>query len=261
MFFAAQKLGCVPVNVNYRYVGAELAYLLDNSDAAALVFHGDFAPTVAAALPELPRAAGRSLLQVDDGDEPAARRRGRLRGRVAAGATRRRRARREPSGDDLLFALHRRHHGHAQGRHVARSTTCTGRCWQIGSARAADDRRRRRRRGRARTGRERRRCPRRPLMHGTGLFIALSTLAGGGTVVLVDDAALDADAVWDAVERETGAACSRSSATPSPARCSPRSTPQPDRWDLSSLRRSSSSGVTWSPETKQGLLATSRTSS
>jgi non-ribosomal peptide synthetase component F len=37
-FFAAQKLGAVPVNVNYRYVGAELAYLLDNSDTAALVF-------------------------------------------------------------------------------------------------------------------------------------------------------------------------------------------------------------------------------
>ncbi len=46
-FFAAQKLGCVPVNVNYRYVGAELAYLLDNSDAAALIFHDQFASTVA----------------------------------------------------------------------------------------------------------------------------------------------------------------------------------------------------------------------
>ena len=32
-FYAAQKLGAVPVNVNYRYVGAELAYLLDNSDS------------------------------------------------------------------------------------------------------------------------------------------------------------------------------------------------------------------------------------
>ena len=42
-FFAAQKLGCVPVNVNYRYVGAELAYLLENSDAAALVYHDEFA--------------------------------------------------------------------------------------------------------------------------------------------------------------------------------------------------------------------------
>src|SRR6187401_1244878 len=49
-FFATQKLGAVPVNVNYRYVGAELAYLLDNSDAAAVVFHDEFGPTVADAL-------------------------------------------------------------------------------------------------------------------------------------------------------------------------------------------------------------------
>src|SRR5436190_313746 len=53
-FFAAQKLGCVPVNVNYRYVGAELAYLLDNSDAAALIFHDQFASTVQDALAALP---------------------------------------------------------------------------------------------------------------------------------------------------------------------------------------------------------------
>src|SRR5438105_8022933 len=64
-FFAAQKLGAVPVNVNYRYVGAELAYLLDNSDTAALVFHDDFAPTVAEALATLPAdRQPRVLLQV-----------------------------------------------------------------------------------------------------------------------------------------------------------------------------------------------------
>ena len=64
-FFAAQKLGAVPVNVNYRYVGAELAYLLDNSDTVALVFHDDFAPTVADALATLPDdRRPRLLLQV-----------------------------------------------------------------------------------------------------------------------------------------------------------------------------------------------------
>ncbi len=54
VFFGAQKLGCVPVNVNYRYVGAELAFLLDNSDAVALVYHDEFASTVADALAALP---------------------------------------------------------------------------------------------------------------------------------------------------------------------------------------------------------------
>ena len=34
---AAFKLRAVPINVNYRYVEEELAYLLDNADAVALV--------------------------------------------------------------------------------------------------------------------------------------------------------------------------------------------------------------------------------
>ena len=51
------------------------------------------------------------------------------------------------------------------------------------------------------------------------------------------------------------ARASRSSATPSPVRCSKRSTPNPHRWDLSALSAITSSGVTWSPETKRGLLA------
>ena len=41
-----------------------------------------------------------------------------------------------------------------------------------------------------------------PLMHGTGLFIALSTLSGGGTVVLIDEVGLDPDTVWIEVERK-----------------------------------------------------------
>src|SRR5690349_6955978 len=55
-FYGALLAGCVPVNVNYRYVGSELAYLLDNSDSRALVFHDDFAATVAEALAALPKS-------------------------------------------------------------------------------------------------------------------------------------------------------------------------------------------------------------
>src|SRR6478752_1746984 len=38
---AAFKAGLVPVNTNYRYTGDELAYLWDNADVEAVVFHGD----------------------------------------------------------------------------------------------------------------------------------------------------------------------------------------------------------------------------
>ncbi len=46
--FAAYKLRAVPVNVNYRYVEAELRYLFDNADLVALVHDAQFAPRIAA---------------------------------------------------------------------------------------------------------------------------------------------------------------------------------------------------------------------
>ena len=61
----AWKARAAAVNVNYRYVAAELARVLDDSAAAAVVFHGAFAATLAEVLPALPEL--RLLLQVDDG--------------------------------------------------------------------------------------------------------------------------------------------------------------------------------------------------
>ena len=39
--FACFKAGLVPVNTNYRYTGDELAYLWDNAEVEAVVFHSD----------------------------------------------------------------------------------------------------------------------------------------------------------------------------------------------------------------------------
>jgi len=250
-FYAAQKLGAVPVNVNYRYVGAELAYLLDNSDAVALVFHDDFAATVSDALATLP--AGRRprlLLQVEHAG-------GTERGDGAldyataiAGAPTGPPTDREPSGDDLVFL----YTGGTTGSPKAvmwRSDDLYVSLWQMArpgteppdveAAMRADKR--------AAT------ClPACPLMHGTGLFIALSTLAGGGTVVLLDTQRLDAAAVWDAVEREQVKACTIvGDAFARPLLAALEA--DPSRWDLSGLRAITSSGVTWSPETKRGLLS------
>ncbi|MGH9290802.1 MAG: acyl-CoA synthetase [Acidimicrobiales bacterium] len=63
--FGAWKARCAAINVNYRYVASELAYVLRDSDAAAVVYHASFASTLAEVLPDLPRV--RLLLQVDDG--------------------------------------------------------------------------------------------------------------------------------------------------------------------------------------------------
>ncbi|MGW0027490.1 acyl-CoA synthetase [Rhodococcus sp. NPDC003383] len=54
-----------PFNVNYRYTGSELAQLLANSEATALVYHAAFAPTVAAVRSSLPSL--RVLIQIADG--------------------------------------------------------------------------------------------------------------------------------------------------------------------------------------------------
>ncbi len=253
VFYAAQKLGCVPVNVNYRYVGPELAYLLDNSDAAALVYHDDFAATVADALLSLPHERRpRVLLEVaHDHPEAGPSLEGARAYEVAlADAPSGPATDREPSGDDLIFL----YTGGTTGSPKAvvwRSDDLYVSLWQMArpgmqppDVEAA-----------IRAGKQAATAlPACPLMHGTGLFTALSTLAGGGTVVLLDTQRLDAEAVWDAVGREhvevltiVGDAFAR------PLLAALDATPE--RFDLSSLRAITSSGVTWSPETKAALLA------
>jgi len=54
-----------PFNVNYRYVGEELRYLLDDARPRALVLHSSLAPTFAEVLPTLKEAPD-VLLQVSD---------------------------------------------------------------------------------------------------------------------------------------------------------------------------------------------------
>jgi acyl-CoA synthetase (AMP-forming)/AMP-acid ligase II len=63
--YGAFKHGCVPVNVNYRYLDEELRYLIENSDSEAVVFHTSLAPRVAAVQGKLP--AVKVWFSVDDG--------------------------------------------------------------------------------------------------------------------------------------------------------------------------------------------------
>jgi acyl-CoA synthetase (AMP-forming)/AMP-acid ligase II len=63
-FLAALKMRMVPFNVNYRYVGAELAYLLENADCEALVFDRSLAPVVREVMPQLPLL--KLVIEIDD---------------------------------------------------------------------------------------------------------------------------------------------------------------------------------------------------
>jgi 3-oxocholest-4-en-26-oate---CoA ligase len=52
--FAAYKLRAVPINVNYRYVEAELRYLFDNADLVAIVHDAEFGSRLDAVRDALP---------------------------------------------------------------------------------------------------------------------------------------------------------------------------------------------------------------
>lgn len=243
-FFAAQLLGAVPVNVNYRYTGDEVAYLIDNSDAAALVFHDTFADAAATGAQARP---GLVLVEV-----------ARDRDDHLAGATSWHDAlgadlvppERAPSGDDLIFIYTGGTTGYPKAV-MWRSDDLAVALWQMARPGSEPpDVARTIARGRAAATL----LPACPLMHGTGLFMALSTLAGAGTLVLLDDQRLDATRVWDAVERErvqvltiVGDAFARPLLTELENAARLR--------DLTSLVAITSSGVTFSPECKQGLLA------
>lgn len=45
-YFGCAKAALVPFNINFRYTAQEIAYLLDNADAEAVIVHGEFASTV-----------------------------------------------------------------------------------------------------------------------------------------------------------------------------------------------------------------------
>lgn len=63
--FAVFKARAVPINVNYRYVEEELAYLFDNADVEAVFFDARFAPCLAAIRDRLPKL--KLFVQIDDG--------------------------------------------------------------------------------------------------------------------------------------------------------------------------------------------------
>ena len=165
--FAAWLVGASPVNVNYRYVADEVRYVLDNSDARALVHDPAFADRG----PRGDRrnaAARRPVVVLETGAPYEAA--------VAAASPDGAWSERAPTATTCSSSTPAAPPACPRASCGA-TTTCTGRCgrWRA-RARSLPTRSPRPRAGK-RTGTALPACP---LMHGTGLFIALSTLAGGG---------------------------------------------------------------------------------
>jgi 3-oxocholest-4-en-26-oate---CoA ligase len=251
----AFKHRAVPINVNYRYLDNELVYLLDNSDAQALVFHTSLGPCVNRVRARLTNV--RLFVEVDDdgthlhfatefdellrNHEPQAR---------------------KPRSPDDLYMLYTggttgmpKGVMYPQGDFTARIMTA------IAVARGIPH---------VPTIREDiaafvaavnepdvvASLPCCPLMHGTGMWVsAMPALLSGGTVVLLEGRTFDAHEVWRVVESEKVAIIvivGDPFARPLLRALEEReATGRP--YETSSVRMISSSGAIWSSEIKDGL--------
>lgn len=256
--FAAFKLGACPINVNYRYKADELVYLLDNADAEAVLFHGSFAPRIEELRARLPRL--KLLVEVADGSSEA-----RPSGAVAYEdlvAAHAPRVRSPRPADDVYMLYTGGTTGMPKGVMYENGTFAASMCGgfairglplpesvealpglvqQLHGMGAAPVS-----------------LPACPQMHGTGMWIGtMIPLMLGGTVCTRRTPHFDADRLFRDVAEErvtdlviVGDAFARPMVAALDA-ARDAGTPH----DLSSLNMILSSGVMWSAEVKQGLLA------
>ncbi|MFD0687607.1 AMP-binding protein [Actinomadura fibrosa] len=250
-YFAALKLRAVPFNINHRYTAPEIAYLLDNADAEALIYHASLRAVVADAL-----TGGTSLkavIEVDDGTSGPVL--AAAEGYETALATAQPADRISRNPDDITMIYTGGTTGMPKGvmfkvgpalDYVLQSVPpllghppqkiddVPGFAAALGDARLIG-------------------LPASPLMHNTGMAMgAMPALNTGGTLVLLEERRFDAAALWDTVERErvtnitiVGDPFAR------PMLAELRANPGRD---LSCLTSIGSSGAMFSAEVKAGLL-------
>ncbi len=233
---ATLKARLVHVNVNYRYTGEELFYILDNSDAAVVVYDPEFAPLIAALAPRLPQL--KLALEVGPAFETAA-------------ASGRPLPPQAHSPDDRLFIYTGGTTGYPKGVMWAQgdlwllmgggapigAPPLDGLDTLLGLIAAGE--------GRTRS------LILPPQMHGTGLLTTLSALARGGSVVTLPSpgfAPLEALAACAAHAPDGMAIVGDAFARPLLAAL------DAGAGSIASLRTIVSSGTMWSPEVKAGLI-------
>ena len=256
MLFATFKLRAVPANVNYRYTEEELAYLLENSDAEVVVFHGSLGKQVDAVRD--PKLKVRAAVQVDDGS-PLVDGALRYEDLIEAHAPM---ERIERSGDDLLFLYTGGTTGMPKAvmwRHEDLFAALAPAATAFFGLPIPEDT----------TGVEAVvrtvhesglvpvHLPASPLMHGTGQFSTLQVLFLGGTIVTLESRHFDPHELWRVVQRErvTQIAIVGDAFAKPMLRALDEAEARGEPYDLSSLLLVISSGVMWSESVKRELIA------
>ena len=244
---AAWKARMTHVNVNYRYTPEEVWYIFDNSDAQTVVYASEFRDAIIEIQPRLPKVKSWIEVSPDGKTAPFAEAIEALENEGNGGPLDIVR-----SGDDEFFIYTGGTTGMPKGV-----------MWRQDSLRRAllnpalvvrmpedlaDHIEIVKEAGRGPIN-----MPACPLMHGTGLFTALSALIAGGTVVTLESAHFDADELWASVDKnrvEQIVIVGDAFAKPMLRALDLR----PGRYDVSSVTGIISSGIMWSMEVKQGLL-------
>ena len=255
---AAFKAALVPVNTNYRYGADEIAYLFDNADAEAVVFHASFTDLLAGIRERLTKVARWYVVADHTGPGPdwAVPYES-----VATSGAALEPGSRSRSGDDLLLLYTGGTTGMpkgvmwrqddlfnvlgASGNAVAGVPPATSLDEVFGriDTTLIDGRG-------ATTPVMVVACP---LMHGTGQFSALIAMTGGGAVVSLASRHFDVEELFTTIEQRRATnlvIVGQAFAGPMLEHLEAH----PGRYDLSSLNVISSSGVMWSHDNKAGLL-------
>jgi acyl-CoA synthetase (AMP-forming)/AMP-acid ligase II len=189
-----------PFNINYRYVGEELRYLLTDAVPRALIYHASLAPTLAEVLPDVGEIP--VLLQVADssGNELLS---GALDYEAALAASSPEGPPTEPSPDDLYILYTGGTTGMPKGvlwrQHDIFVAAMGGR--RIGTWERVKSYESLAAQAAAGTGLKLMLLP--PLMHGAAQWAGFLLMAEGATIIMPDDTRrLDPADVWRTVERE-----------------------------------------------------------
>jgi 3-oxocholest-4-en-26-oate---CoA ligase len=251
---AAFKVAMVPVNLNFRYGAEEVLYLLDNADAEAVVFHATYTDLVDSVREKLPQVRRWYVVADDSGAEPSW-----ATPYAAAVGTGSPTPPATPwgrTGDDLLFLYTGGTTGMPKGvmwrQDDLFNALGAGGSAVFGTPPAAHLEELTARIDPA-AARGQVLIPACPLMHGTGQFSALKSVAVGGTIVSLTSRRFDVDELLTTIKRHRATdVVIVGEAFAGPILDALEATP--GKYDLSSLALIVSSGAMWGQESKDCIL-------